>query len=92
LDGFKTSQPLYFKNQGKAFIEVFRECHHRNLIHSSKKAVRDWIVNNFLYHNYKTGKAHLFDRGNVNITLYSRSIGQSTRIDISQLNQLNNDQ
>jgi hypothetical protein len=92
LDGYETSSPLFFKNQGKSLIEVFRECHHRNLIHSSKKAVRDWIVNNFLYHNYKTGKAHLFDRGNVNITLYSRSIGQSTRIDISQLNQLNNDQ
>lgn len=92
LDGYETSSPLFFKNQGKALIEVFRECHHRNLIHSSKKAVRDWIVKNFLYLNYKTDKAHLFDRGNVNITLYSRSIGQSTRIDISQLNQLNNDQ
>ncbi|MBK8425118.1 MAG: hypothetical protein IPL27_03645 [Lewinellaceae bacterium] len=92
FDGYETSSLLFFKNQGKSLIEVFRECHHRNLIHSSKKAVRDWIVKNFLYLNYKTDKAHLFDRGNVNITLYSRSIGQSTRIDISQLNQLNNDQ
>lgn len=92
LDGYEVHSPLFFKNQGKAFIEVFRQCHHRNLIHSPKKAVRDWIVKNFLYLNYKTDKAHPFDRGNVNITLYSRTIGQNTRIDISPLNQLSNDQ
>lgn len=92
LNGYTAPMPLFFKYRSKEFIEVFRESYYQNHISSPKKAVRDWIVKNFSYLNYKTAQAKQFDPDNVARVLFSSSKGKNIRIDTSPLEHLNNNQ
>lgn len=92
LGGHDASNPLVFKGQCNCFVYAFRECHRRKIITSFKKVVRDWIVKNFYFINYKTGQVHHFDRDNVKRLMSSTEIPLSCPLDISQLDQFSREQ